>query len=543
MSSPLLEGSPIPPTIEWMGDHIRLIDQRRLPEELVLVEVEGIEQLCELIVELAIRGAPALGAAGAMGIALASVQGRDAKEAASQLKATRPTAVNLAWGVDRALAAADPVAEAVRIAADDVAVNQAIGAHGTAVVPDGARVLTHCNTGSLACVGWGTALGVIRSSHEAGRNPSVWVDETRPVLQGSRLTAWELQQLGIPATLVVDSMAGSLMAAAVDLAIVGADRIAANGDVANKIGTYSLAVLAQYHNVPFYVAAPTSTIDPATPSGSDRGRVRPNEVVEVGGGASPPRAWPPRTGPSTSPPPTGHRLPPKRHHHHHHLTMGLAAADLRAVAQIGTISILRWLAATRTSRSSGSEVTISSPWSAIATSAASMASDMPQRASSTPASRPSSSSNGTVSTARKARASRAWPRVPPRHTWAMTPPWVFIGIPDCRARSNCRLISRSPFSRAISAPASRMVLIRLAGLLAAAATRPAFSRPPAAKPPTLQGLVFFARRSLIGDGAILGFEFGDQLIHCGQPGVLGQLFGHGLSDPLAHRPAGTRLHD
>ena len=285
-SSPGLEGSPIPPTIEWMGDHIRLIDQRRLPDELVLVEVQSIEKLCELISTLAIRGAPALGAAGAMGVALASLQGRDMSEVASMLKATRPTAVNLAWGVDRALAASEPVAEAVRIAADDVAVNQAIGAHGTAVVPDSARVLTHCNTGSLACVGWGTALGVIRSSHEAGRRPSVWVDETRPVLQGARLTAWELQQLGIPATLVVDSMAGSLMAAGeVDLAIVGADRIAANGDVANKIGTYSLAVLARYHEVPFYVAAPTSTIDPATLSGAHIVvEQRPDtEVVEVGG--------------------------------------------------------------------------------------------------------------------------------------------------------------------------------------------------------------------------------------------------------------------
>ena len=286
MSSPLLEGSPIPPTIEWMGDHIRLIDQRRLPDELVLVEVRDVEQLCELISELAIRGAPALGAAGAMGVALASVQGRDDDEAAQKLKATRPTAVNLAWGVDRAMAAADPVAEAVRIADDDVAVNQAIGAHGSAVVGDGARVLTHCNTGSLACVGWGTALGVVRSAHEAGKQPLVWVDETRPVLQGARLTAWELQQLGIPGTLVVDSMAGSLMAAGeVDLAIVGADRIAANGDVANKIGTYSLAVLARYHDVPFYVAAPTSTIDPATPSGSQIVvELRPDaEVVEVGG--------------------------------------------------------------------------------------------------------------------------------------------------------------------------------------------------------------------------------------------------------------------
>ncbi|MCQ3811004.1 MAG: S-methyl-5-thioribose-1-phosphate isomerase [Acidimicrobiia bacterium] len=286
MPPPLFEDSPIPPTIEWMGDHIRLIDQRKLPGELVLVDVRSVEQLCELIFDLAIRGAPALGAAGAMGVALASVQGREMAEAASLLRATRPTAVNLAWGVDRALAAADPVAEAVQIAVNDVAVNQAIGAHGTSVVPDGARVLTHCNTGSLACVGWGTALGVIRSAHEAGRQPLVWVDETRPVLQGARLTAWELQQLGIPAVLVVDSMAGSLMAAGeVDLAIVGADRIAANGDVANKIGTYSLAVLARYHDIPFYVAAPSSTTDPTTPSGSEIVvELRPDaEVVEVGG--------------------------------------------------------------------------------------------------------------------------------------------------------------------------------------------------------------------------------------------------------------------
>lgn len=284
---PTLPGeSPIPPTIEWMDGHIRLIDQRKLPDELVQVDVYSVEQLCELIFELAVRGAPALGAAGAMGVALAAVQGRDVDDAARRLKATRPTAVNLAWGVDRALAAADPVAEATQIAADDVAVNQALGAHGTAVVPTGARVLTHCNTGSLACVGWGTALGVIRSAHEAGRQPSVWVDETRPVLQGARLTSWELQQLGIPATLVVDSMAGSLMAAGeVDLAIVGADRIAANGDVANKIGTYSLAVLARYHDIPFYVAAPTSTIDPATASGSDIVVEQRSgaEVVEVGG--------------------------------------------------------------------------------------------------------------------------------------------------------------------------------------------------------------------------------------------------------------------
>ena len=204
-----------------------------------------------------------------MGVALARVKGEDLDRAAEQIKATRPTAVNLAWGVDRALAAADPVAEAIRLAADDVERNMAIGRAGAPLIGAGARVLTHCNTGSLACVGWGTALGVIRSAWEAGTELSVWVDETRPLLQGARLTAWELSRLGIPATLVADVMAGSLMASGdVDLAIVGADRIAANGDVANKVGTYAVAVLCHYHRIPFYVAAPRSTFDPATPNGA-----------------------------------------------------------------------------------------------------------------------------------------------------------------------------------------------------------------------------------------------------------------------------------
>src|SRR5213076_3613733 len=160
-------------------------------------------------------------------------------------------------------------AEAVRIAADDVARNRRLGAHGAALLPAEARVLTHCNAGSLACVGYGTALGVVRAAHEAGARPSVWVDETRPVLQGARLTAWELQRLGIPCTLVADVMAGSLMASGdVDAVVVGADRIAANGDVANKIGTYGLAVLAAPHGVPLYVVAPSSTLDAATPTGA-----------------------------------------------------------------------------------------------------------------------------------------------------------------------------------------------------------------------------------------------------------------------------------
>lgn len=260
---------PIPPTIEWGGDRIRLIDQRLLPGRLAVVEATTVGELCELITTLAIRGAPALGAAGAMGVALAHVQGEDTAAAAEELIATRPTAVNLVWGARRALAAADPVAEAEAIAADDVERCRAIGRHGAALVPEDGRVLTHCNAGGLACVGYGTAVGVIRGAQAAGRRPRVWVDETRPVLQGARLTAWELGRLGIEHTLVVDAAAASLMAdGLVDLVVVGADRIAANGDVANKIGTYALAVLAHHHDVPFYVAAPRSTFDPDCPDGA-----------------------------------------------------------------------------------------------------------------------------------------------------------------------------------------------------------------------------------------------------------------------------------
>ncbi len=261
---------PIPPTIAWVDDHVELIDQRLLPDTLRIVAARTVDELAAAIANLSVRGAPALGAAGAMGIALAAVTTGDLDGAAATLLATRPTAVNLAWGIDRARAAADPVAEAVRIAHDDVAINRRLGRHGAAVVPNGARVLTHCNAGALACVGYGTAIGVIRAAHEAGAAPTVWVDETRPVLQGARLTAWELQRLGIGCTVIADVAAGALMARGeVDLVIVGADRIAANGDVANKIGTYTLAVLAAHHGVPFYVAAPTSTVDGATATGAD----------------------------------------------------------------------------------------------------------------------------------------------------------------------------------------------------------------------------------------------------------------------------------
>ena len=262
-------GGSIPPTILWQDGVVRLIDQRRLPDELRFIEARTVEELCQAIVSLAVRGAPALGAAGAMGIALAHQSGQPLEEAAARLKATRPTAVNLAWGVDQALAASDPVAEAQRLAADDVYRNRRIGSNGVDLIPDRARVLTHCNAGALACVGYGTALGVIRAAHEAGLRPRVWATETRPVLQGARLTAWELHRLRIPVTVIADSMAGTLMQGGeIDCVIVGADRIAANGDVANKIGTYALGVLAHHHGVPFYVAAPLSTVDAGCEGGA-----------------------------------------------------------------------------------------------------------------------------------------------------------------------------------------------------------------------------------------------------------------------------------
>jgi methylthioribose-1-phosphate isomerase len=286
---------PIPPTIEWRRGRVRLIDQRALPGELRFVECATVDELGDAIASLSVRGAPALGAAGAFGVALAAATIGNADEvrsAARRLAAARPTAVNLAWGVNRALDAwvrggADAaLAAAERIASDDVEANRTLGDIGAELVPDDARVLTHCNTGSLATVGYGTALGVVRAAHERGKRPRVWAGETRPLLQGARLTAWELDRLGIPVTVVADAMAGSLLASGdVDVVVVGADRIAANGDVANKIGTYPLAVLAREHVVPFVVAAPTSTIDLDTLTGSaipveERSG---DEVVRIGG--------------------------------------------------------------------------------------------------------------------------------------------------------------------------------------------------------------------------------------------------------------------
>jgi methylthioribose-1-phosphate isomerase len=300
-----MTSEPIPPTVAWMDGRVRLIDQRRLPARLQFLSCGSVDEVCDAISSLAVRGAPALGATGAYGVALAVNRARSeagayraAEAAAETLIATRPTAVNLAWGALRVLEAARAASgsglaavrraaleEAHAIAAEDVAANRAIGAYGAELVPAGAAILTHCNAGALACVGYGTAVGVIRAAAEAGKAPRVWVDETRPVLQGARLTAWELSRLGIDATLVADAMAGSLMAAGdVDLVVVGADRVAANGDVANKIGTYPLAVLAAHHGVPFYVAAPTSTIDLATRTGAQIPveERSPEEVRKVG---------------------------------------------------------------------------------------------------------------------------------------------------------------------------------------------------------------------------------------------------------------------
>jgi methylthioribose-1-phosphate isomerase len=268
---------PIPPTVEWRRGAVRIVDQRLLPGRLRFLDCADVDSLVDAIATLAVRGAPALGATGAFGVALGAhtlKTKRQVRAAAARIARARPTAVNLGWGAERALRAYEhdgrdaALVVAQAIAADDVRRNRLIGAHGLSLVPVGGAVLTHCNAGSLACVGYGTALGVVRAAFEGGRRPSVWVDETRPLLQGARLTMWECDRLGIDARLVVDGAAASLMQRGlVDLVIVGADRIAANGDVANKIGTYGLAVAARHHQIPFYVAAPASTLDLATATG------------------------------------------------------------------------------------------------------------------------------------------------------------------------------------------------------------------------------------------------------------------------------------
>jgi methylthioribose-1-phosphate isomerase len=295
-------------TLAWQGDSLRVLDQRRLPHRVAHLTLRTPREVAEAIREMAIRGAPAIGAAAAFGLALAAVHStatdnstllQDLHQAADELRGARPTAVNLAWGLDRVLARVprsglgDPqamrqavVAEAISIAAQDAAANRQLALHGLALIPEEANILHHCNTGSLATVEYGTALGIIRAAHENGKRIHVYVDETRPRLQGARLTAWELGQLGIPHTVIVDSAAAHLMKTRrIDLCLVGCDRMAANGDTANKIGTYALALAAKAHAVPFYVAAPTSSIDLLLEHGNQIPiEERPDEEISVIGG-------------------------------------------------------------------------------------------------------------------------------------------------------------------------------------------------------------------------------------------------------------------
>ena len=261
--------------LRWYGDRLEMLDQRRLPSEIVYLSYHDAAGVAKGIRDMVVRGAPAIGCAAAFGIALDAHRGVALEPGFAVLADSRPTAVNLFWALDRMralLAASGPQAlgaEAVAIFEQDIATCLAIGRAGAERVPEGARVMTHCNAGALATAGHGTALGVIRSARDAGKRITVIANETRPYLQGARLTAWELVQESIPVTLISDNMAGHMMQrGAVDLIVVGADRVAANGDVANKIGTYTLAVLAERHRIPFYVAAPLSTVDRTIADGS-----------------------------------------------------------------------------------------------------------------------------------------------------------------------------------------------------------------------------------------------------------------------------------
>jgi methylthioribose-1-phosphate isomerase len=260
--------------LRWTGDSLQLLDQRLLPNEEKWIECRDAETVAEAIRSMVVRGAPAIGDAAAFGLALAAKQNRNVEEAAELLRGTRPTAVNLRWAIERMLDAHDRgddlVKEAERILEEDIEANKRIGRFGAELLGQRSTVLTHCNAGALATGGYGTALGVIRAAIEVGKSIDVFADETRPYLQGARLTAWELQQDGIDVTLITDNMAGHFFQQdRFDAVVVGADRIAANGDTANKIGTYTVAVLAHAHGVPFYVAAPMSTIDIHTVTGDD----------------------------------------------------------------------------------------------------------------------------------------------------------------------------------------------------------------------------------------------------------------------------------
>ena len=277
-------------TLEWTNAGVRFIDQTRLPTEEVYVTCRTYQEVATAIRDMIVRGAPAIGVAAAMGIALGMQQSsakdanglrRDLEQISKTIGETRPTAVNLFWAIRRMKEKFESVSrrsveeiksalvhEAQQMHVEDIAANQAMGRHGAPLMPASGGVLTHCNAGGLATCGYGTALGVIRSAVASGKQIHVYADETRPFLQGSRLTAWELMKDGIPTTVIADNMAGAIMKQGkINAVVVGADRIAANGDVANKIGTYTVAVLAKEHGIPFYVAAPWSTVDMNTPSG------------------------------------------------------------------------------------------------------------------------------------------------------------------------------------------------------------------------------------------------------------------------------------
>ena len=287
-------------TIQWTESGVVMIDQTRLPREERYVTCNSYEEVADAIRTMIIRGAPAIGVAAAMGIALGMQQAESPVEfelICETLAGTRPTAVNLFWAIERMrrvyVAAAGQsleeirahlISEAIEIRREDIAINECIGRNGAPLIPDGKTVLTHCNAGALATAGYGTALGVIRAAVASGKKLDVFADETRPFLQGARLTAWELQRDGIATTLITDNMAGHfLKSGRIGCVVVGADRIAANGDVANKIGTYGVAVLAKENGVPFYVAAPTSTLDLTLASGDEIPieERSPNEVTHV----------------------------------------------------------------------------------------------------------------------------------------------------------------------------------------------------------------------------------------------------------------------
>ena len=287
--------------LAWQGGHLRLLDQTKLPNDEVWLELTDHTQVAEAISSMRVRGAPAIGVAGAFGLALAALASeasdyetllRELHAAAEELIATRPTGANLSWAIKRTLAAAEDandiesartnvLREAKAIQREDIEGNRALGQHALELVPERATFLTHCNAGALATAGYGTALGIVRAAAEAGKHVSVIATETRPLSQGARLTAWELLRDGIDCTLIVDSAVGSLLRQGkTDLVVVGADRIAANGDTVNKIGTYNVAVLAREHGVPFYVAAPTSTIDMSI-SGGDGIVIEERDAEEV----------------------------------------------------------------------------------------------------------------------------------------------------------------------------------------------------------------------------------------------------------------------